>query len=568
MKNIKIGIRLIVSYLLVAMVAEIIGIIGCLGLKQINDASTALYQADTQPIPYVSAVVENVRALDSELKSTVIFYDDAAKLAEAEQNITTYTQNYEKNVKLYEPTITNPVARKRFDEATQLYSSQLKPAIDTVLADVKAGNADQAKTDLFGDDLTKAVTTMLSDYNECMNRNVTNANSTLQSNVNLWLTLRAALMIIIAIGVGGSIILGIYMSRVIGKPVGEMAKAAQKIAQGNLDVSITYAAKNELGILADSLRSTIATLKLYINDISTTLGKMAAADISAEVTQEYIGDFIPIQKAMQEIAVGLNETLAIIRTTGKRVSSGSEMVSNGAQALSQGTAEQASSIEELAASITEVSGNVQKNADNVRLAADSVVQAVNGISMSNQQMQGMLAAMDGISSSSNDISKIIKVIDDIAFQTNILALNAAVEAARAGAAGKGFAVVADEVRSLASKSADAAKQTTTLIEDSIRSVEEGSHIADETATALADVSEKSQFVKEIIEKIDQASQEQATAIYQITQGIDQISAVVQTNSATAEESAAASEELSGQSKRMDAIVAHFKLNAAFANREM
>ena len=255
----------------------------------------------------------------------------------------------------------------------------------------------------------------------------------------------------------------------------------------------------------------------------------------------------------------MSETLSIINTSSEQVSSGADQVSSGAQALAQGATEQASSTQELSATISEVSESVRQNAENVDLVTNYVRAAVAGVEHSNEQMQQMLAAMNNMNISSNEIVKIIKVIDDIAFQTNILALNAAVEAARAGAAGKGFAVVADEVRNLANKSANAAKQTTVLIESSINDVQDGSKIADQTAKLLAEVQEKVQLVGGTIQKIDQASTEQAAAITQITQGVEQVSAVVQTNSATAEQSAASSEELSAQADMLRKLIAKFTL---------
>lgn len=349
------------------------------------------------------------------------------------------------------------------------------------------------------------------------------------------------------------------VSRIITKPVGAVTKAITRLSTGMLDISIDYRSSDELGALADALRTTINTLKLYVSDISNNLELMASGDMSHEITQDYIGDFIPIKNSLVKISESLNYSLGSIALAAEQVNSGAEQVALGAQTLSQGATEQASSIEELSASIIEVSAQVGENAKNVQKANEYISDAEDGIKVSNTHMQEMLNAMSEINESSSQIGKIIKVIDDIAFQTNILALNAAVEAARAGSAGKGFAVVADEVRNLASKSADAAKQTTSLIENSVQTVKRGTTIAEETALALEEVEKQTAMIVSTIEKINEASKEQANALHQITQGIDQISAVVQTNSATSEESAAASQELSGQAATLQREISQFKL---------
>lgn len=354
----------------------------------------------------------------------------------------------------------------------------------------------------------------------------------------------------------------IYLLNKSLKPVSKIVYFAKELGNGNLSSELDITTDDEFGDIASSLKNTMTILGSYIKEISEILSDISNYNLNLSVERDYVGDFSPIKTALLEIIQSLNATMESIDIASGQVSLGASQVSTGAQALAQGATEQAATIEELSASIAGVSDGVQDNANNVHEAAEYMEQTMSVMGTSNTYMQQMLNSMDEIKQASEKIGRIIKIIDDIAFQTNILALNAAVEAARAGTAGKGFAVVADEVRNLASKSSDAAKQTSALIEGSINAVLEGARIAEETAKSLESTMEKSMHVSDIIEKIDHASSAQAEAITQITQGLAQVSMVVQTNSATAEESAAASEELSGQAEMMHREVAKFERLAA------
>lgn len=359
-----------------------------------------------------------------------------------------------------------------------------------------------------------------------------------------------------------TVILALRLSLNIAAPVKIIEAAMKEMVKGNLAVDVEYESKDEFGSMADSMRKVTKEVSSIVRDIEKILGAMADGDftIHSSIPEAYVGDYQKIFHSMKGIRDTFNGTLATLNRSATQVSSGSDQVSSGAQALSQGATEQASSVEELAASINEISNNINQTAHQAQEASNTSMQVGQKASESNERMHDMLQAMADINSSSGEIGKIIKTIEDIAFQTNILALNAAVEAARAGAAGKGFAVVADEVRNLASKSAEASKNTAALIENSLHAVENGKNIADETAKSLQDVIADIQVASSMMDTIARAATEQAESISQITVGIDQISSVVQTNSATAEESAAASEELSGQAQILSELVRKFRLD--------
>lgn len=350
------------------------------------------------------------------------------------------------------------------------------------------------------------------------------------------------------------------------RPIKKLNDVAGKLASGNLDVEVPQLANDEIGQLAGSTSSIVDRLKtyiLYIDEVSAVLDAFGRGDMVFELKQDYVGEFNKLKVALNSIQESMSRTLFKITDSADQVASSAGQISTASQSLAQGAVEQASSIQELSAIVQELSKSSVKEANDAEQASEEVAQIGTELETSNQYMKDMLVAMDNITTQSDEIGKIIKTVEDIAFQTNILALNAAVEAARAGEAGKGFAVVADEVRTLASKSGEAAKNTTLLIQASIEAVNEGSKIANDTAVSLEEVAIKAGKIKGDISQIAEQAKDQSRSLTEVSTGIEQVSSVVQTNSATAEESAASSEELSGQANIMKALTEQFKIDPKF-----
>jgi methyl-accepting chemotaxis protein len=294
-------------------------------------------------------------------------------------------------------------------------------------------------------------------------------------------------------------------------------------------------------------------------EIREKLALAADGDLRAYVRGDYAGDHGQLKEAVNQVLTSLNETLGQVAGAAAQIASGSVQVASSAQSLSAGATKQAAAIEEITASISEMTDQTRKNAENANQASTLATAAGDMAARGDAQMKSMLAAMLAIDEASQNIGKIIKVIDEIAFQTNLLALNAAVEAARAGVHGKGFAVVAEEVRNLAARSANAARETTTMIEGTIKKVNQGMGIANETAQALSHIVQSVQKASRLVNDIATASNEQALGIEQISVGLRQVDQVTQQNTAGAEESAAASEELSAQSAQLREMLGRFQL---------
>ncbi len=375
--------------------------------------------------------------------------------------------------------------------------------------------------------------------------------------------LAVAILVLAALAVSAMLLLIIIqVRRVIGRPVTELSRVATQIAEGELNQEIHYQSNDELGVLANNFNQVTVRLRdyvRYIDEISRTLYEIAEGNLAFSLENDYTGEFAKIKRSLDEISSALNGTMGQLRSASRDVAAGAELVSSGAITLSQGSTEQSAEVDTLASHIDSVSDSIHKVAQGAR-EADRIAHSVKeGLLGSNDKMKNLTEVIQKISDNSTEINKIVKTIEDIAFQTNILALNAAVEASRAGEAGKGFAVVADEVRRLAGKSSEAAQETTILLGQTVKSMNEGVHAAQNTSDAILTVVTQADNMSNLVSGIAEYTKQQAANTEEITHGIEQIASVVQSNASTAEASAAASEELSSQATMLREMVAKFKL---------
>ena len=559
MKNLKIGLKLLITFMLIILLFCATVYTAITGLRQNAAKYSEFYNVEYQITNKVMSMRRGLQIIVKDL-SYITMEDE-------EEKSQTYLSDLQKELTLLEDN-----ARWLFDNFTgdaELLNAFASYITETV--ELQEQVITLAQTDKAG-----AQNMLLNEYQplveEAVNNliQISNVAETAADTNYLETTSMQEKLFYLQFGMAGftlviTLLLSTYLTRAITKPLKELEIAAGKIVKGDFDISIPYQSKDELGRLAGAFRNMTVILNSVISDASRLLSEMADGnfDVRTKAEEHYVGAFQGLLLSISKLNRDLSATLGQINLSADQVAADSNQVSSGAQALSQGATQQAAAVEELAATIANISNQVSETAANAAEARAQSNTAGDEMEECNKKMQDMTVAMEEISRTSNEISKIIKTIEDIAFQTNILALNASVEAARAGEAGKGFAVVANEVRTLASKSSVASKDTANLIERSIDAVERGTQIANSTAESLEQVVKDVRATSEKVDNIANASMEQASAVEQVTLGVDQISTVVQSNSGTAVESASASQELSSQADTLKSLVAKFTLREEF-----
>ena len=343
------------------------------------------------------------------------------------------------------------------------------------------------------------------------------------------------------------------------EPLHAIEDVAMELTEGNLHSTLEYHSDDEIGKLAHSMRKSIRILGTYVDDIDRSMKLFSEGNFDVHPEVEWRGDFVGILNSFMAFQASMAGTIKGIQNVSNEVSGAAEQVASSSNDLADGATNQAAVVEELTATVTGVSEQVEKNSQSAKEISVKVDELGNAISESNGKMHEMVDSMHEISEASKEIDKIITTINEIASQTNLLALNASIEAARAGEAGKGFAVVANQVNVLADQSAQAAKESATLIETSVKAVEKGMVIAGQTAAQLEEVAENSKVITTEVTNIAETLETQTTEIKQINEGIEQINDVVQTNSATSEECAAASQEMSSEAESLREMVRKFKV---------
>ena len=546
--------KILGGFVLVAIISVIIGISGFASMSELNRISTDLRETHKEQTK-ISDILSAQYSWKQDIIGSILSGDEFIGAAGVNNCEICAWYNGESSVKYSSPEITNLlngiksshmsahddalkinalIKDNRIDEAINLYVEKVNPETDDVISKLSS------MYDIF--------ITMGSDIDA--------------QDEGVFTSMSVLYILLILIALAMSVFLANVISANIGKPINAVADFMKKAGEtGDLTFSefdqnmirSLSTRKDEIGSLSNGATSFI----LRIIEISDMMGKISGGDLTGDITLLSESDLMG--KSIKQMIDNLNGMFKNVRYSADKVLTGSRQVAGGSQSLAQGSTEQAATIEELSSSVEDINGMARESMENETAVLEEVNRTGRDLGVCNEQMGRLMEAMRVINDKSNNIQKTTKLIDEIAFQTNILSLNAAVEAARAGQHGRGFAVVAEEVRNLSHKSAEAAKQTSTLLESSTESVGEGMklvHIVNESLQAAAETAARNAIS---IKELQSMSARQNSAMEQFSVGIEQVAQVVQKNSATAQESAAASETMNEQSGALYKLTSQFKL---------
>lgn len=547
-QKINFGYQVVIGFMVLSGVISIVGLgilFGSLN-SYINGSQRADIAVKMCRID-INIAARNIREM--------VLNDDTSSYEKYKSDVETYLTDVETELAaLKETGLIDRELYERYSEALNNWETIGYEIIDRI----EAGDR-EAATDMILTECVPALDEVVTISREIDSQtNELKENAIRNSQVTFWGIL-ALIVVFIVIACVLAFKIGKIIVVSITEPLSEVENVAKELSAGNLHSNIEYHSSDEIGSLAHSLRKSVRILGSYVDDISRSMTEFSNGNFVVEPEVEWKGDFKGILDAFLLFEKSMADTVKGIQRVADQVKSGSDQVSDSSMDLAQGATEQASITEELAATIETVSDQVSKNAKSAKNISSKVENVGAEIVHGNEKMKEMVQSMREIDESSKEIGKIIATINDIASQTNLLALNASIEAARAGEAGKGFAVVADQVSILAAQSANAAKESTILIESSVKAVEKGMVIADDTAKQLENVVAGSKIITEDVNGVAMALEAQEESFKQINAGVEHINDVVQTNSATSEECAAASQEMNSQANMLDSLIRKFKV---------
>jgi len=603
LKNAKIGVKLSVGFGILVVTVLVISVISFTAMLNIRDDVKFAFEIEYPKVIFIEDIVTHVNKVKASYCEIACVADTREK-AEIRRVIDRHLDFVAERVRNLEDTLAPGRETELFRTFMQSRVS-FRNSLDALNRLLDANDTEGFIAYLRSDfernfDVYERDIEVLKDY---LTEDLTRLGYRIADYVTASMTVVTT---VIVIGLILAVIFAVMITRMITKSVTTCVNVANSLAEGQTNVQINVDSRDETGVLSAAMQNMVKAIKMMYDDahylaeeslagklktradikrhkgdfaviikginnlldaivtpiteVMGVMGKMSNKDLTARVTGNYNGDLDTFKEDINAAAKSLEESLIQVGMAVEQISAASNQISSGSQVLAEATSEQASSLEEISASLEEINSLTSGNADNAKSGLKLADMAVQAVDEGNAAMEKMNKAMEAILKSSQETGKIIKTIDEIAFQTNLLALNAAVEAAHAGDAGKGFAVVAEEVKNLALRSAEAAKNTNALIDESAKNSEMGARIVEQVTKSFMEMKEQFNKVKSIVNEISASSDEQASGVNQISTGVNDMNRVTQQNAANAEESASAAEQLNSQAAELKGMVSQYRLS--------